>query len=72
MSPEQEAHRDRIVKAFTRDYNRKWSKGCAEHKDDPDLEEVDAKTLIDYAIEEALDQVSYLYTLREKLEYSEE
>lgn len=70
MTPEQEAHLQSIKDQFLALVDPKFRKGAEEHSGD--LQEVKPLVLVDYAIEEAIDQVVYLLTLRSKLEYSEE
>lgn len=65
MTPEHEAHRESIINAFSRDFRAKYDKGQQEHGgklwENPEL--------IDRAIEEAIDLVAYLYSLKEQLRH---
>ena len=63
MTPEQHAHMEEIVAAVSRDIRTKYPKGQRDHGGNL-WEHVD---LIDRAIEEAVDQVCYLYSLRRQL-----
>lgn len=65
MTPEQQAHRERVLAQFTEDFRRKYDKGQREHGGNL-WERVE---LINWAIEEAIDQVAFLYTLREQLQH---
>ena len=63
MSPEHEAHCERIVNQFSDDFRKKYQKGQAEHGG-----RIWTKPgMLDHAIEEAIDLVCYLYTLRDQL-----
>jgi len=66
MTDEQNSHLAEIQMSFIKEHRAKFTKGAEEHKT---LLHKDftAKELLDMAIDEALDQVSYLYTLRDKL-----
>lgn len=63
MTPEQEAHLARIKKNFVSKVDTKYRAGQKEHGGD--LIHKDVLALINLAIEEAIDQVVYLETLRE-------
>lgn len=65
MTPAQEEHLARIKNAFDNLADAKYRKGQAEHGGD--LFEKSALELIDMAIDEAIDQVVYLLTARDKL-----
>lgn len=65
MTPEQEQHLDRIQRVFSLIVSGKYRKGQSEHGGN--LWDVSAERLIEMAIEEAIDQVTYLVTLRDKL-----
>lgn len=69
---QEEDNQAKIAKAFLKEHKTKYMAGAVEHADNGLLQEVPAKVLVEFAIEEVLDLASYLYTLREKLEYSEE
>ena len=64
MEAEHEAHVSRILSKFNADLRAKYEKGQREHGGylwtKPGM--------LDYAIEEAVDLVVYLYTLREQQE----
>jgi hypothetical protein len=64
MSPEQEQHLKLIIGTFSKSMDAKYRKGQQEHGGDLWRK----KGLIDMAIEEALDQVCYLVTLKRQLE----
>lgn len=65
MTPEQESHLQRVKDEFVELVDSKYRKGQAEHGGDlfsqPEL------NLLDMAISEAIDQVVYLLTLKERL-----
>lgn len=65
MTPEQEAHLQRIKDQFLALADNKFRRGAKEHGGD--LEYMQPFHLLDNAIEEAIDQVVYLLTLREVL-----
>lgn len=65
MTTEQRLHAENLAKQFTELMLAKYEKGQAEHGGN--LWESDKQTLIYNAIDEAIDQVVYLLTLREKL-----
>ena len=64
MTPEQEAHLKLIIDTFSSAMDTKYRNGAKEHGGDLWRK----KHLIDFAIEEALDQVCYLVTLKKQLE----
>lgn len=66
MSPEQESHLDRVKKAFEVRVDAKYRKGQLEHGGN--LDQQGARTLLQYAIDESIDQVVYLFTLMEVLQ----
>jgi len=66
MSVEQEKHLKLIIDTFSKSMDAKYRKGVIEHGG----ELWRKKGLIDMAIEEALDQVCYLVTLKRQLEES--
>lgn len=71
LKKSQREHQARIIEAFAKEHKDKFLRGAVEH--DSDLEnDFNAQQLVEFAIEEVLDLASYLYTLRDKLEYSEE
>ena len=65
MTQPQESHLARVKEEFTTLVDAKYRAGAAEHCGEllalPDL------TVLDLAIEEAIDQVVYLLSLKEKL-----
>jgi len=65
MTPEQEAHLGRVKAAFAAKVDPKYRLGQAEHGGD--LFRVAPLKLLDMAIDEAIDNVVYLETLRERL-----
>lgn len=68
MTSKQEAHLKRIKDEFSALSDAKFRAGAEEHQhEQKDLETVPAIKLIDFAIEEAIDQVVYLVTLKERL-----
>lgn len=66
MTSNQHDHLDRIQNDFIADHTKKFIKGAEEHKT---LLHKDftKEQLLDFALEEVLDLVSYLYTLKDKL-----
>lgn len=65
MTPEQEAHLETIKSDFSTLVEVKYRKGQAEHGGD--LFDHSPIWLLDMAIDEAIDQVVYLLTLRNQL-----
>jgi len=65
MTPEQEAHLERIKVGFTTLVDPKYRKGQLEHGGD--LFEKTPTELLDMAIEEAIDNLVYLLSIKEKL-----
>jgi len=65
MTPEQEMYLVRIKSDFIVRVDTKYRRGQKEHGGD--LREVGSLKLLDYAIDEAIDQVVYLLTLLESL-----
>jgi len=65
MTEDQEAHLHSIKSEFCYLANKKYRKGQTEHGGD--LFSKTARELCDMAIDEAIDQVVYLITLRDKL-----
>jgi len=63
MTPQQEQHLQFIKDEFCQRYDKKYRAGQQEHGGDLWKK----KGIIDFAIEEALDQVGYLLTLKEQL-----
>jgi len=66
MTKEQEAHLQSIKDEFNRLVDPKYRKGQEEHGGD--LFDKDIKNLIEAALEEAIDQVVYLLTIKQQLE----
>ena len=66
MTPEQKTHVARIDATFSSLMTKKYEAGQKEHGGN--LFEVSITELVDFAIEEAIDQVVYLLTLKEQLE----
>mgnify|MGYP003403735149 CR=1 FL=1 len=69
MSEGQEAHLQSIKQTFNDLVEPKFRKGAEEHA--TILHEQPASLLLDFAIEEAIDQVVYLLTLKQRLNASE-
>jgi len=65
MTPQQEAHLSGIQHRFAALADAKYRRGQAEHGGD--LFRVDKLELCDRAIDEAIDQVVYLLTLRDQI-----
>jgi hypothetical protein len=66
MSYEHNSHRDGIIADFSRLCTEKYNKGQVEHGGNL----WEKKGLIDMAIDEAIDQVVYLLTLKKQIEES--
>lgn len=64
MTPEQQAHQDRIVDRFSTEFRAKFTKGQSEHGGDMWRK----PGMLQHAKEEVLDLVAYLFTLEEQLE----
>ena len=69
MTISQEDHLARIKFEFCELVDAKYRKGAAEHSGEygGELLNVPALGLVNHAIEEAIDQVAYLLSLRERL-----
>lgn len=67
MNRTQSEHLKKILKTTERLLSDKYIKGAREHQSTLS-EDYNASQLIDMAIEEAIDQVVYLLTLRDKIE----
>lgn len=65
MTNEQERHLGRIIMRFWKLVDAKYRAGQKEHGGN--LFDLDELTLLDSAIDEAIDQVVYLLTLRERV-----
>ncbi len=65
MTPEQEEHLQDIISQTTTMMERKYRAGQAEHGGN--LADMSKYKLLDCALEEAIDQVVYLLTLRANL-----
>lgn len=65
MTPEQEQHLEKIKKEFTEKVDAKYRKGVKEHGGN--LWEYSIEDLINMALDEAIDQYTYLSTLKRKL-----
>lgn len=63
MTPDQEAHLEKVRDQFTADLDAKYRAGQEEHGGDMWTK----KGMLTHAIQEAIDQVVYLYTLRDQL-----
>jgi hypothetical protein len=64
MGPQNEAHLARLKSEFTADLDAKYRAGQDEHGGNI----WEKKGMLAHAIEEAIDQVVYLYTLRDQLQ----
>lgn len=64
MTHETSAHRDSVIAEFSRLCTQKYNKGQEEHGG----KLWEKKGLIDMAIDEAIDQVVYLLTLKQQIE----
>lgn len=62
---EERLWQSKIIGKFLEEHRTKYMKGAREHSDNGLLQEIPPEQLIEFAIEEVLDLVSYLYTLRE-------
>lgn len=70
MNKSQTDHLNRILEGTGRELTDKYVRGAAEH--DSNLStDYSVLSLVEMAFEEALDQVTYLWTLREKLREQE-
>ena len=69
MTTSQEEHLQRIKNNFCELMDAKYRRGAVEHSCEfgGELANVPTLRLVNHAIEEAIDQVAYLLTLREKL-----
>lgn len=65
MQPNHLAHATWIHNEFKRLMLKKYEKGVQEHGGH--LKEYSEKELVEFALDEAIDQVVYLITLRDKL-----
>lgn len=65
ISKEANAHIGQIAKEFCNDMADKYIVGQIEHGGD--LKDLSVSCLLDEAIKEAIDQVVYLFTMRQKL-----
>jgi len=61
MTPEQEEHMGQLMMWFLNSYREKYKNGAVEYE--TLLSDLDDDQLIDHALEEVLDLVSYLTTL---------
>lgn len=66
MNNNQHEHLDEILDWLVPALSNKYVKGAKEHKSQLN-KDYSASQLIDMALEEAIDQVVYLYTLRRKI-----
>lgn len=66
MNEEQQSHLANIQLNFIKEHHAKFTRGAEEHKTQLH-EDFSADQLLELAIEEVIDLVSYLYTLRTKL-----
>lgn len=65
MTPAQEQHLTGIINQFSNMANRKYRKGQAEHGGN--LFDLSTIALVNEALSEAIDQVVYLTTLRDRI-----
>lgn len=63
MTPEQIAHRDRVIARFTAQFSKKYEAGQKEHGGDMWKK----PGMLAHAIEEVIDLVAYLFTLEDQL-----
>ena len=66
MNKNQTHHLNTILEDTGRELTEKYVKGASEHKSELN-KDYSLLQLVEMAFEEALDQVTYLHTLREKL-----
>lgn len=66
MTEQQEQHVKGIAEKFAKLMSAKYEKGVKEHGGN--LWEVDMHQMVEMALEEAIDQVVYLMTLKEQLD----
>lgn len=66
MNKQQTDHLKRIIDQFNEEITAKYQAGAREHASVLS-EDYTALQVMDMAIEEAIDQVTYLYTLREMM-----
>ncbi len=66
MNKDQQAHLQRIHTQFLEEHTTKYIKGAKEHKTELH-KDFTKEQLLDFALEEVLDLISYLYTLKEKM-----
>jgi hypothetical protein len=64
VTPDHESHLRRLKEQFTLDLDAKYRAGQQEHGGNI----WEKRGMLAHAIEEAIDQVVYLYTLREQLQ----
>lgn len=57
----------KIISQFAMEHRTKYMAGAVEHKENGLLQDIPPEKLLDFAIEEVLDLVSYLYTMREQI-----
>ncbi len=69
MTPEQEAHLAHIKRVFVEMLDYKYRDGQARHGGN--LFDLTVEQLLDEAIQEALDQATYLITMKQKLSTGE-
>ncbi len=62
ITKEQKAHRERIVAEFTGEFRAKYDQGQLEHGGNL----FEKSGLLEEAVKESIDQVCYLFTLREQ------
>jgi hypothetical protein len=69
MTASQESHLARIKTEFTALVDAKYRQGAVEHssKQEDELLQVPALRILDHAIDETIDLVAYLLSLKEKL-----
>lgn len=65
LNARQQLHLDNLVSYHCKEIRSKFRRGAEEHGGD--LQDMSAIELVDNAIDETLDQFTYLYTLRQKL-----
>ena len=65
MKIEDKRHCTKIISSFIKEMTKKYEKGSIEH--DGHMLDYTQRELLEFAIEEAIDQVVYLMTLRQKM-----
>jgi hypothetical protein len=66
MNDDQRSHLAEIQLNFIKEHSAKFEKGAIEHQSELH-KDFTKEQLLDFALEEVIDLISYLYTLRSKL-----